>query len=224
MKLDNKTFQKTKILWQKRMKNATSATGEKKLPLSLRYVKTAAQTAVRWVGKVCRDVVHVIKPTICTYGTYAVIEYSLLHVPALDSHFSLTQSQRQYSVILYVLCVCVCVCVCVCACVCASCWFHNMNYVYISLHGMTTNIKVGCENLCSLKFRVVGLVIFDVHKAVHRNIISTVKPTRCTNVSNLFYFGITLYMFRTVFPSIISSSRLYIQQQAFVEQIQLSAC
>ena len=41
--------------------------------------------------------------------------------------------------------------------------------------------------------------------------ISIVKPTRCTNVSNLFYFGMTLYMFRTVFPSIISSSRLYIQ-------------
>ena len=37
-------------------------------------------------------------------------------------------------------------------------------------------------------------------------------PTRCNNVSNLFYFGMTLYMFRTVFPSIIRSSRLYIQQ------------
>ena len=31
------------------------------------------------------------------------------------------------------------------------------------------------------------------------------------NVSNLFYFGTTLYMFRTVFPSIIRSLRLYIQ-------------
>jgi len=31
--------------------------------------------------------------------------------------------------------------------------------------------------------------LFDVHRAVHRNIISIVKPTRCTNVSNLFYFG-----------------------------------
>ena len=29
----------------------------------------------------------------------------------------------------------------------------------------------------------------------------------------------TLYMFRTIFPSIIMSSRLYIQQQAFVKQI-----
>jgi hypothetical protein len=30
------------------------------------------------------------------------------------------------------------------------------------------------------------------------------------------YFGITLCMFRTVFPSIIRSSRLYIQQQVHV--------
>ena len=41
--------------------------------------------------------------------------------------------------------------------------------------------------------------------------ISVVKPTRCTNVWNLFYFGMILYMFRTVFPSIIRSSRLYIE-------------
>jgi len=65
-------------------------------------------------------------------------------------------------------------------------------------------------------------IVFDVHRAVHRNIISIVKPNRGTNVSNLFYFGITLYLFRAVFPSIISS-RLYIQQ-ASVKQILLSAC
>ena len=46
----------------------------------------------------------------------------------------------------------------------------------------------------------------------------------CTNVSNLFYFGMTLYMFRTVSPSIIRSSRLYVQQQAYVKQIRLCAC
>jgi len=60
--------------------------------------------------------------------------------------------------------------------------------------------------------------------AVHRNIISIVKPTRCTSASNLFYFEMTLYMFRTVFPSIIRSSRLNVEQQAFVKQILLSAC
>jgi len=31
------------------------------------------------------------------------------------------------------------------------------------------------------------------------------------NISNLFYFGTTLYMFRTVFPSTTRSLRLYIQ-------------
>jgi len=36
--------------------------------------------------------------------------------------------------------------------------------------------------------------IFDVHTAVYRNIISIVKPTRCTNISNLFYFGMTLHV------------------------------
>ena len=65
---------------------------------------------------------------------------------------------------------------------------------------------------------------FDVHRAVHHNIISIVKSTRCTNVSNLFAFRMTLYTFRTVFPSIIRSSRQYIQQQAFVKQILLCAC
>ena len=32
------------------------------------------------------------------------------------------------------------------------------------------------------------------------------------------------YMFRTVFPSVIRSSKLYIQQQAFVKQILLPVC
>jgi len=38
------------------------------------------------------------------------------------------------------------------------------------------------------------------------------------------YFGITLCMFRKVFPSIISISRLYIQQPVYVKQILLPAC
>jgi hypothetical protein len=41
----------------------------------------------------------------------------------------------------------------------------------------------------------VEIYKFDVHRAPHRNIISIAKPTRCTNVSNLFYFGMTLYIF-----------------------------
>ena len=33
----------------------------------------------------------------------------------------------------------------------------------------------------------------------------------------LFYFAVTLYLFRMVFPSIIWGSRLYIQKQAYVQ-------
>ena len=44
--------------------------------------------------------------------------------------------------------------------------------------------------------------MFDVHTAVHLNIISIVKPTRCTIVSNLFYFGMTFTCFgRSFRPS-----------------------
>jgi hypothetical protein len=39
------------------------------------------------------------------------------------------------------------------------------------------------------------------------------------NISNLFYFRKTLYMFRTVFPSIIRSLRLYVQHQVYVIQV-----
>jgi hypothetical protein len=38
------------------------------------------------------------------------------------------------------------------------------------------------------------------------------------NISNLLYFG-TLYMFRTVSPSIIRSLRMYIQHQVYVIQV-----
>ena len=68
----------------------------------------------------------------------------------------------------------------------------------------------------------------DNHRLINEYTIATnvsiVKPTSCTNFSNLLYFGITLCMFQTVFPSIIRSSRLYIQQQVYVRQILLSAC
>jgi hypothetical protein len=39
------------------------------------------------------------------------------------------------------------------------------------------------------------------------------KTNQMQNISNLFYFGTTLYMFRTVSPSIISNLRLYTQHQ-----------
>jgi len=39
------------------------------------------------------------------------------------------------------------------------------------------------------------------------------KTSQMHNISNLFYFGTTLYMVRTVSPSIIRGLRLYIQHQ-----------
>jgi hypothetical protein len=46
-----------------------------------------------------------------------------------------------------------------------------------------------------------------------------IKTNQMHNISNLFYFGTTLYMFRTVSPSIIRSLRLYIQHQVYVIQV-----
>jgi ABC-type siderophore export system fused ATPase/permease subunit len=53
---------------------------------------------------------------------------------------------------------------------------------------------------------------------------SIVKPTRCTSFSILFYIVVALYMFRTVFPSVIGSLRLYIQHQVYVRHIVTPAC
>jgi len=52
---------------------------------------------------------------------------------------------------------------------------------------------------------------------VHRDILYS-KTNQMHNISNLFYFGKAHYMFRTVFPSIIRSLRLYIQHQVYVIQ------
>jgi len=45
------------------------------------------------------------------------------------------------------------------------------------------------------------------------------KTNQMHSISNLFYFGSALYMFRTVFPSIIRSLRLYTQHQANFIQV-----
>ena len=57
------------------------------------------------------------------------------------------------------------------------------------------------------------------------------KTNQMHNISNLFYFGTTLYMFRTISPSIIRSLRLCIQHviqvlwlQAATEPVWQSVC
>jgi len=61
--------------------------------------------------------------------------------------------------------------------------------------------------------------------SVHQQEFKTVHTTTgiCQTDTAVCNFGMKLYMFRTVFPSIIRSLRLYIQQHAFVKQILLSA-
>jgi len=49
------------------------------------------------------------------------------------------------------------------------------------------------------------------------------KTNKIHLLSQIIYSCKTLYMFRTVFPSIIRSSRLHIQQQAYVKQLLLPA-
>ena len=52
--------------------------------------------------------------------------------------------------------------------------------------------------------------------------ILRIQPTRC-KVSQFIYFYKTLYMFQTVFPSIIRGLKLHIQRQAFVRPLTLPA-
>ena len=63
---------------------------------------------------------------------------------------------------------------------------------------------------------------FNIRKSVHRLYIRKVQPTSC-NFSQFIYFCKTLYMFQTGFPSIIRSSKLYIQRQVFVRPLLLPA-
>jgi hypothetical protein len=49
------------------------------------------------------------------------------------------------------------------------------------------------------------------------------KTNQMHNILNLFYFGTTLYIFRTVSPSIIRSLKLYIQRHT-VQVLWLLAC
>ena len=50
------------------------------------------------------------------------------------------------------------------------------------------------------------------------------KTNQMHNISNLFYFGTTIYMFRMVSPSIIRSLRLYIQHQGICRTGSVAAC
>jgi hypothetical protein len=67
-------------------------------------------------------------------------------------------------------------------------------------------------NKTSRKLRRSNPLNFDGHVTVHLDNILIIEPTRCTNSSKFSYFGMKLYMFRTVPLSVIRSFSLYTQQ------------
>jgi hypothetical protein len=102
------------------------------------------------------------------------------------------------------------------------------NLIYIQSHLQT----IGISNIARLCL-VLTLQIFAlawalcqiwgfcnfIHGEKQLVLFSVVKPIQMHNISNVFYFGTTHYMFRTVFPSITRSLRLYIQHQVYVIQV-----
>jgi len=70
--------------------------------------------------------------------------------------------------------------------------------------------------------RTVRLKLYQAVKKTRNLGVRRVQPTRC-DVSQFIYFCKMLYMFQTVFPSIIRSSKLHIQRQVFVGPILLPA-
>jgi hypothetical protein len=75
----------------------------------------------------------------------------------------------------------------------------------LTLHGLTLN------------FMPTSTCHSETSSMYHQYFNS--KTNQMHNMSNLFYFGTTLYMFRTVSPSTIRSLRLYIEQQVYVIQV-----
>ena len=95
-------------------------------------------------------------------------------------------------------------------CMCSHSSGINVSVFLFILKFVTTNVDRGREQQCSTNLTFIGprIVIYFYS-----------KTNQMHNISNLFYFGTTLYMFRTFFPSIIRSLRLYIQHQVYVIQV-----
>jgi len=88
--------------------------------------------------------------------------------------------------------------------------FRTVHSLYLEDINKTVFLN-SLEDGRKMLLRNVG--IFNIRRSVHRQYIRGVQPTKC-NVSQFIYFCKTLYMFQTVFPSIISSSILHIQLPA----------
>jgi len=79
------------------------------------------------------------------------------------------------------------------------------------MHGQQNIIISTCPGIVTAGARFLRDKAVALGETIRDHILR-VQPTRC-NVSQFIYFCTTLYMFQTVFPSIIRSSNLHIQRQ-----------
>jgi len=93
----------------------------------------------------------------------------------------------------------------------------NVRFVSFSLY-LPQTLQKTKTRLCTNNLRSLS---FDVHRSMHRNILRYNQQD--APLSQNIYSRKTLYMFRTVFPSTIRSSKLHIRQQACVKQLLLPA-
>ena len=93
-----------------------------------------------------------------------------------------------------------------------------------SSSGYTNNHQIFTlwQRACGIPYPYNVFTIYVASSCIYYTLVIMVKWLACA--CKFIYFTMTLYMFRTVFPSIIRSSRLYIQQQAFVKQILFYCC
>ena len=80
------------------------------------------------------------------------------------------------------------------------------------------DVKCSFERKRSIYWYCVSLCTLYINSHWHLTFVGPCiviylysKTNQINNISNLFYFGTTPYMFWTVFPSIIRSLRVYIQ-------------
>ena len=85
-------------------------------------------------------------------------------------------------------------------------YFVCNSYLFIILIILYFISPSHAKNLLILKFTLKILPLSYFRNFPNTQFLSIVKPTWCIDFSNLFYFGITLYMFWTVLPSVIRPS------------------
>jgi len=94
-----------------------------------------------------------------------------------------------------------------------SIYLHDVRHLF--------EVDTGRKNRMPIKCQYCPWISVYERKEEEKEIIIFFysKTNQMHNISNLFYFGTTLHMFRTVFPSIIRSLWLYIQHQVYVIQV-----